>query len=80
MYSLLFPYLGQLTCGIDIDLSPCNVEDAVKSMLATSSERPDINKMEVTPLHMFIEDLRETNKKVYIEFKLTESEVTLRES
>ena len=77
MHSLLSPYLGQLTCGIDIDLSPCNVEDAVKSMLATSSERPDIDNMEVTPLHISIEDLRQTNKKVYIEFKLTENEVTL---
>ena len=79
MHSLLSPYLGQLTCGIDIDLSPCNVENAVKSMLATSSERPDINNMEVTLLHISIEDLRETNKKVYIEFKLTESEVMLTE-
>ena len=79
MYSLLSPYLGQLTCGIDIDLSPCNVEDAVKSMLATSSERPDIDNMEVTPLHISIKDLRETNKKVYVEFKLTENEVTLTE-
>ena len=67
MYSLLSPYLGQLTCGIDIDLSPYNVEDAVVSMLVTSSEPPDINNMEVTPLDISIEDFRETNKKVYIE-------------
>ena len=79
MYSLLSPYLGQLTCGIDIDLSPYNVEDAVASTLVTSSEHPDIDNMEVTPLHISIEDLRETNKKVYVEFKLTENEVTLTE-
>ena len=79
MYSLLSPYLGQLNCGIDIDLSPCNVEDAVASTLVTSSGRPDIDNMEVTPLHISIEDLRETNKKVYVEFKLTENEVTLTE-
>ena len=77
MYSLLSPYLGQLTCGIDIDLSPYNVEDAVASMLVTSSEPPDIpdiNNMEVTPLDISIEDFREINKKVYIEFKWTENE------
>ena len=79
MYSLLSPYLGQLTCGIDIDLSPYNVEDAVTATLVMSSEHPDIDNMEVTPLHISIEDLRETNKKVYVEFKLTENEVTLTE-
>ena len=47
--------------------------------LVTSSERPDIDNMEVTPLHISIEDLRETNQKVYAEFKLTENEVTLTE-
>ena len=79
MYSLLSPYLGQLTCGMDIDLSPYNVENAVASKSVTSSERPDIDNMEVTPLHISIKDLRETNKKVYVEFKLTENEVTLTE-
>ena len=79
MYSLLSPYLGQLTCGIDIDLSPYNVEDAVTATLVMSSEHPDIDNMEVTPLHVSIKDLCETNKKVYGEFKLTESEVTLTE-
>ena len=49
------------------------------STLVTSSERPDIDNMEVTPLHISIKDPRETNKKVYVEFKLTESEVTLTE-
>ena len=78
MYSLLSPYLGQLTCGIDINLSPYNFADAVVSTLLTSSERPDIDNMEVTPLHISIEDLRETNKKVYVEFKLTENGVTLK--
>ena len=77
--SLLSPYFGQLNCGIDIDLSPYNVEDAVASMLVTSSERPDIDNMEVTPLHISIEDLRATNKKVYVEFKLTENDVKLTE-
>ena len=77
MYSLLSPYLGQLTCGIDIDLPPYNIEDAVALTLATSSEHPDIDNMEVTPLHISIEDLRETNKKVYVQFRLTENEVTL---
>ena len=76
---MLSPYLGQLTCGTDIDLSPYNVENAVASTLVTSSERPDIDNMEVTPLHISIKDLRETNKKVYVEFKLTENEVTLTE-
>ena len=79
MYSLLSPYLGQLTCRTDIDLSPSNVEDAVASTLVTSSEHPDIDNMEFTPLHISIEDLRDTNKKVYVEFKLTENEVTLTE-
>ena len=79
MYSLLSPYLGQLTCRTDIDLSPYNVEDAVASTLVTSSEHPDIDNMEFTPLHISIEDLRDTNKKVYVEFKLTENEVTLTE-
>ena len=79
MYSLLSPYLGQLTCGIDIDLSPYNVEDAVASTLVTSSERPDIDNMEVTSLHISIEDLRETYKKVYVELKLTENEVMMTE-
>ena len=79
MYSLLSPYLGQLTCGIDIDLSPYNVEDTVASTLVMSSERPDIDNMEVTPLHISIKDLSETNKKVYVEFKLTENEVMLAE-
>ena len=74
MYSLLSPYLGQLTCGIDIDLSPYNVEDTVASTLVTSSEPPDIDNMEVTPLDISIEDLCETNKKVYVEFKWTENE------
>ena len=77
MYSLLSPYLGQLTCGIDIDLPPYNIEDAVALTLVTSSEHPDIDNMEVTPLHISIEDLRETNKKVYVQFRLTENEVTL---
>ena len=71
---MLSPYLGQLTCGTDIDLSPYNVENAVASTLVTSSERPDIDNMEVS-----IKDLCETNKKVYVEFKLTENEVTLTE-
>ena len=79
MYSLLSLYLGQLTCEIDIDLSPYNVEDAVALKLVTSSEHPDIDNMEVTPLHISIEDLRETNKKVYVEFKPTENEVTITE-
>ena len=79
MYSLLSPYLGQLTCGIVIDLSPYNVEDTVASTLVMSSERPDIDNMEVTPLHTSIKDLRETNKKVYVEFKLNENEVMLAE-
>ena len=77
MYSLLSPYLGQLTCEIDTDLPLYNFEDAVASTLVTSSEHPDIDNMEVTPLHISIEDLRETNKKVYVGFKLTENEVTL---
>ena len=77
MYSLLSPYLGQLTCGIDINLPPYNIEDAVALTLVTSSEHPDIDNMEVTPLHISIEDLRETNKKVYVQFRLTENEVTL---
>ena len=77
MYSLLSPYLGQLTCGIDIDLPPYNIEDAVALTLVTSSEHPDIDNMEVTPLHISIEDLRETSKKVYVQFRLTENEVTL---
>ena len=75
MYSLLSPYLGQLTCGIDIDLSPYNVEDAVASTLVTSSECLGIDNMEVFPLHISIEDLRDTNKKVYVEFKLTKNVV-----
>ena len=79
MYSLLSPYLGQLTCGIDIDLSPYDVKDAVVSMLVMSSECPDIDNVEGTPLHISIKDLRETNKKVYVEFILTENEVTLTE-
>ena len=66
MYSLLSTYLGQLTCGTDIDLSPYNVEDAVASTLVASSERPDVDHMEVNPLHISIKDLRETNEKVYI--------------
>ena len=43
------------------------------STLVTSSEHPDIDNIEVTPLHISIEDFRETNKKVYVEimFKLT---------
>ena len=68
-----------MTSGIDIDLSPYNVEDTVASTLVTSSERPDIDNIEVTPLHISIEDLRETNQKVYVEFRLTENEVTLTE-
>ena len=48
-------------------------------MLVTSSDRPDIDNMEVTPLHISIEDLRATNKKVYVEFKLTENDVKLTE-
>ena len=63
MYSLLSPYLGQMTCGIDINLSSYNVEDAVASTLVASSEGLDIDNMEVTPLHIFIEDLCETNMK-----------------
>ena len=47
------------------------------STLVASSERPDIDHMEVNPLHISIKDLRETNEKVYIYFKLTENEVTL---
>ena len=35
--------------------------------------------MEITPFHISIEDLREINKKVQVEFKLTENEVTLTE-
>ena len=54
MYSLLSAYLGQVTCAIDIDLSPYNVEDTVASTLVTSSERPDIDNMEVIPLHISI--------------------------
>ena len=76
---MLSPYLGQLTCAIDTDLSHYNFEDTLSSTLMTSSEHPDIDNMEVTPLHISIEDLRETNKKVYVEFKLTENEVTLTE-
>ena len=45
----------------DIDLSPYNIDDAVASTLVTSSERPDINNMEVTLLHISIEVLRETS-------------------
>ena len=56
-----------------------DAKDAVASTLVMSSEHPDIDNMEVTPLHISIEDLRETNKKVYVEFKLTENEVTLTE-
>ena len=77
MYSLLSPYLDQLNCGIDTDLSSCNVEDTVASTLVRSSECPDINNMEVTPLYISIKDLHETNKKVYVEFKLTENKVKL---
>ena len=76
---MLSPFLGQLTCRTDIDLSPYNVEDALASTLVTSSEHPDIDNMEFTPLHISIKDLRDTNKKVYVEFKLTENEVTLTE-
>ena len=79
MYSLLSPYLGQLTCGMDIDLSPYNVENVVPSKSVMSSERPDIDNMEVTPLHISIKDLRETNNRVYVDFKITENEVTLTE-
>ena len=45
----------------------------------TSSERSDINNVEVTPLHISMQDLCRTNKKVFIEFKLTENEITLTE-
>ena len=33
----------------------------------------------MSPLHISIKDLRQTKKKVYVEFKLTENEVTLTE-
>ena len=79
MYSLLSPYLGQLTCGTHVHLFPYNVEEAVASTLVTSSECPDIDNMEVTPLHISVEDLRETSKTFYVDFKLTENEVTLTE-
>ena len=49
------------------------------STLVTSFEHPGIDNMEVIPFHISIEDLRETNKKVQVEFKLTENEVTLTE-
>ena len=62
-----------------MNLSPYNVEDAVASTLVTSIERRDIDNMEVTPWHISIEGLHETNKKVHVEFKLIENEVTLTE-
>ena len=41
--------------------------------------RKSIDHGLISPLHISIKDLRQTKKKVYVEFKLTENEVTLTE-
>ena len=53
------------------DLSLYDVENALASSFVTKSEEPCINEMQPTPLEITIDDLQETNKKIFVMFTLS---------
>ena len=70
MSATLVLVVGDLCCGISIDLSLYDVENALKSSFVTKSEQPCINEMQPAPLEIIIDGLQETNKKVFVIFTL----------
>ena len=57
--------LGDLSCGGSVDLSLYDVENVLASSFVTKSEQPCINEMQPTPLEITIDNLQETNKKMF---------------
>ena len=66
--------LGDLSCGRRVDLSLYDVENALASSFVTKSEQPCINEMHPTPLEKTIDDLQETNKKIFLMLTLSKQE------
>ena len=64
-------FLGDLSCGRSVDLSLYDVKNALASSTVTKSEQPCINEMQPTPLEITIDNLQETNKKIFVMFTLS---------
>ena len=64
--------LGYLSCGRSVDSSLYDVENASTSSFVTESEQPFINEIrQPTLLEITIDDLQETNKKIFVIFTLS---------
>ena len=63
--------LGDLSCGRSVDLSLYDVENALASSFVIKSEQPCINEMQPTLLEITIDELQETNKKIFVMFTLS---------
>ena len=63
--------LCDLSCGRSVYLSLYDVKNALASSFVTKSEQPCINEMQPTPLEITIDDLQETNKKIFVMFTLS---------
>ena len=65
---VLPPYVGTLRCGRAVDLSEFDVENTVASSYVTKNEQPKMEDMQPTPLEIAVEELQETNKKIFLMF------------
>ena len=65
---VLPPYVGTLRCGRAVDLSEFDVENTVASSYVTKNEQPKMEDMQPTPLEIAVEELQETNKKIFVIF------------
>ena len=65
---ILTPFVDTLCCGRAVDLSEFDVENAVASSYVTKNEQRKMEDMQPTPLEIVVEELQETNKKIFVMF------------
>ena len=67
-----FTHTGDLTCGREIDLSWCNVDTLRISTTVTGKDLPEFHESMSCLLNTSPGDFIETNKKLYLQFKMEE--------
>ena len=80
---ILTPFVDTLCCGRAVDLSEFDVENAVASSYVTKNEQRKMEDMQPTPLEIVVEELQETNKKIFVMFtfpKFTSNSTEIRDN
>ena len=63
----LAPFVGILRCG---GWGGFSVENAVASSYVSKNEQPKMEDMRPTPLEIAVEEIQETNQKIFVMFSL----------